>query len=423
MMAIALMLSGCNVIQPIDELMKPPKLTDEQAEIYSALEQAAGSRNIAFKYPQSGEYRSAFTFANIDSDAESEAVVFYEDTVTKSTTRMCVLDKQDGQWQAAANTAGAGTEVEFIDFNKTDTGGASNLIVGWNIPNRTGGILSVYSFNGGRIDETYSDSYSEFTMFDINSDNKQELIILSSNSVQRKTDIKIVATSRNNMELAAQTEIDRNIVEFVSIKKGLLGDNTPAVFVDGYTDDGSLTTEVFTYHNNKLSVVTQQYFINADRDSKILCDDINGDGKIEIPVTSILPGYGNVQEGEVLYLTEYKSFDGSGFNTVLTAVINENDGYLVKMPQRWVGKVTVVNHMETGEWRFYKFNRSLEDQSVELLRIRKYSKNDYQDKFEQENYITIGTKGTTEYKAYIIEQKNEPLAISQKELEAMFQII
>ena len=63
-----LLLSGCSPIQmDVEELMSPPKLTAEQAEIDSALKQALGE-NVKLKYPKSGDFRSAFVFHDIDGD-------------------------------------------------------------------------------------------------------------------------------------------------------------------------------------------------------------------------------------------------------------------------------------------------------------------------------------------------------------------
>ena len=94
-----LLLSGCSPIQmDVEELMSPPKLTAEQAEIDSALKQALGE-NVKLKYPKSGDFRSAFVFHDIDGDGEEEAIVFYQ-LDSSSTTWLTVMDRTDGQWRS-----------------------------------------------------------------------------------------------------------------------------------------------------------------------------------------------------------------------------------------------------------------------------------------------------------------------------------
>ena len=50
-----LLLSACSSFQPnLTDLMQSPKLTEEQAEIYEALTNAADVSDVQLKYPKSG---------------------------------------------------------------------------------------------------------------------------------------------------------------------------------------------------------------------------------------------------------------------------------------------------------------------------------------------------------------------------------
>ena len=72
-----LLLSACSSFQPnLTDLMQSPKLTEEQAEIYEALTNAADVSDVQLKYPKSGDYRSAFVMFDLDADGEDEALVF-----------------------------------------------------------------------------------------------------------------------------------------------------------------------------------------------------------------------------------------------------------------------------------------------------------------------------------------------------------
>lgn len=74
-----LLLSACSSFQPnLTDLMQSPKLTEEQAEIYEALTNAADVSDVQLKYPKSGDYRSAFVMFDLDADGEDEALVFLQ---------------------------------------------------------------------------------------------------------------------------------------------------------------------------------------------------------------------------------------------------------------------------------------------------------------------------------------------------------
>ena len=59
LLCTSLTLSGCAYGQTgIDGMLKPPKLSDQQNEIYAALQASVG-KNITLKYPRTGDFTSA----------------------------------------------------------------------------------------------------------------------------------------------------------------------------------------------------------------------------------------------------------------------------------------------------------------------------------------------------------------------------
>ena len=104
---LILLLSSCSFIQPtIEELMKPPKLSQQQMEVDAALKAALGTNSIKLKYPLSGDYRSAYVFYDIDSDGVEEAIVFYQPSLDESGTRINILDYQEGAWTSVYDVPG-----------------------------------------------------------------------------------------------------------------------------------------------------------------------------------------------------------------------------------------------------------------------------------------------------------------------------
>ncbi|MFW2551541.1 hypothetical protein, partial [Klebsiella pneumoniae] len=76
-------------------MLKPPSLSEEQQQIYLALQNAVGS-GITLQYPRAGEYLSAFTVVDLDADGDDEALVFYKKTslsATENALRLNVLDQ------------------------------------------------------------------------------------------------------------------------------------------------------------------------------------------------------------------------------------------------------------------------------------------------------------------------------------------
>lgn len=94
-LAACLTFTSCTGFTKVTEdLMKPPRLTAEQKEIDDALHAAVIESDISFKYPKSGDYRSAFVFHDIDGDGEEEAIVFYA-VDSSQYTRVSLMDREE----------------------------------------------------------------------------------------------------------------------------------------------------------------------------------------------------------------------------------------------------------------------------------------------------------------------------------------
>ena len=117
----AVFLSGCAIGAGIETYLKPPKLSEQHEQIYSALINTEGSK-INLKYPKSGSFLSAFVVADIDDEPTDEAIVFYEKTNYTandfSTLRINFLDQKEGRWDSMYDFAAEGTEVERVFISK-----------------------------------------------------------------------------------------------------------------------------------------------------------------------------------------------------------------------------------------------------------------------------------------------------------------
>lgn len=157
-----LLLSGCSPIQmDVEELMSPPKLTAEQAEIDSALKQALGE-NVKLKYPKSGDFRSAFVFHDIDGDGEEEAIVFYQ--LDSSTTWLTVMDRTDGQWRSTYSSSGLGDDVDFISFANVTDPQREDIVIGWSGESQGDNKVSLYTYEDGRLRSMFKDSYQQLVI-------------------------------------------------------------------------------------------------------------------------------------------------------------------------------------------------------------------------------------------------------------------
>lgn len=478
LLALCFLLTSCTGVNPFNEedLLKPPRLTAEQKEIEDALLSSVNSGDLTFKYPKSGEHRSAFIFRDIDGDGQEEALVFYVTNASDSTF-LSVLDRMpDGSWQSPNAIAGAEENVEFISFANLTDESRCDILVGWSDPTGQTKRLNVYSFLDNRLESRFEDgaqSYDTYLAANLDSEPLTELALLSRDQRDRVPSqwLHLFAYDGSVLKMMNDIRLSSYMTGCRGITSGKLSqtDARAGIFIDEITEDGTLATEVFvvgqpdgeksaapekssSYGNKRLETIIWEgmtapadltpeessalsqpaedeapvdaptlYDLTRRPDNTDVCNDVNGDGIIEIPTGRVMPGYESYDASEQFYLTQYKRLQGNALVDVFSAAINRDGGYQIKFPAAWVDHVTIVNQMENNEWRFIEYNSQLqnnplEDWSSELMRIRVVSHKDYQDK-SIENYTVLAVRGAFTYYGYIPETAAGTLSITMDQLK------
>ena len=453
--ALSLLCSSCSGFNlRAEDLMRPPKLTEEQTAIENALKSSAISGNITYKYPQSGDYRSAFVFHDIDGDGQEEALVFYAAPDLSDYARVSLLDNLNGSWVAVQEMPGSEQDVEFISFGSITRPGRQDIVIGWGSPDQEGGQLGVYAYRGGELVELYSSSYHSYLLEDLSEDGLDDLFLLERNG--DTSSLNLVSWDGYQLDRTSRVTLSQRISQIPGMTAGMLSnaDTQKGLFLDELLNDGSLATEVFTIEDGELyGVITydmpsDQVLLeearaqaegvspsagvalqsptlydltlrintsSRDQTPFPLCGDVNGDGIVEIPTNLRLPGYSDAEEGTWLYLTEYNQLKGRSLNRIYAAAVNREAGYQVVFPEEWIGRVSVVNRLEDNEWRFVEFSNSLA-QSREL------------DKFLGD-YQVFAERGMFTFYGYVPQQvqaapeEEERLEISLEELRELFSLL
>lgn len=434
---VMMLLTSCtNFSFSTEDLMQPPRLTPEQEEITHALINAAGTDDITFKYPKGGSYRSSFVFHNLDDDAEDEAIVFYQVGSMSTGTRIEILDKRDGVWQSVFCIPGIGEDVDFISFANITNLNRQDILVGWSFPVGSDKKLAVYQYDGEVIDTNFSESYHDFVVLDSNSDGLQEIILLQHGQSYEGANARLVSLSEGRLMVTDTIALSEDAVALEQVLVGQVAEDQLAVFIDQRLNGGEYVTDVVQVDGQHLRDLLKPNDADDEertlapeqdrtqREVRVLCGDVDGDQIVEVPTADLMPGYKRDKENrDPIYMTHFNHLEDGYLYPAFTAAVNVENGYMIKMPRPWVGKVTVVSQPETGEWRFFRYNGSLAEQNDVLLRVRVYSQSDYHDKFEEETFELLEKKGLFEYYGYIPKNSSQDLAITWTDLKEMFQLL
>lgn len=436
----AALLSGCSGAS-VENLLAAPKLTQEQNEIYQALINSSGS-SIKLKYPRGGEFRSAFVLQNIDSEPEEEALVFYESQSVQSgesALRLKVLDKNNGQWESMYDLACVGSEVDSISFASLGSGKTTEIIVCYSMLNQTERTLSVLNYGDGVIYELYRGSYACMEVIDLNSDGKQELVTVVPDKTNQTATAVMFTKGNKGFQKLSEAPLSVLAAEYVSVTKGQLNENTTALFLDYSRGGGQYGTDVIYCVGGRITspvnletnadgtpydVISR--FTN-DYMTDIRSMDIDGDGFVEIPSMTPLPGYETLMRSEQLCAVEWYVVENNRYKREYYSYYSSKYNFALVFPSRWQGVVSAVVNSQDNEIIFisYSAETGLEvNDSTELMRIRTIDKDDTEALVNSKDYHIIGEsedsiiccKETTGY-------LTGKLALTESELQNSFIVL
>lgn len=422
----AFTLSGCSSTS-VDTLLAPPKLSEEQTAVYEALVKSVG-KDIRLQFPKSGDYRSAFVFADIDNEPENEAIVFYEkagEVHSGANIRVNIIDKRDGKWTSVYDHAGMGTEIDRIIFSEIGER-EKGIIIGYTLLSGEKNVR-VYSYSDSMLIPEYSDIYSTMFVTDLERDNRNELVLIRPNSSNQKASVGLVSTGVNGrMSEISNVALNENTTDFVNIASGYVGSGTPAVFIDSLSG-GRLTTEIIYSVNgqlrNPLYLGESAMIEQTVRPAGYPCTDIDLDGIIEIPTQTLFPGYSESTVGIKLYSTEWNVLDNYNITRKYSSFYNISEGYCFILPSRWDGGVvTAKPDSVTGEIVFYKFRIDLNNSTSELMRIAVVTEEETPAMLD-EGYFLVKSNGNTNYLVKCPDISDEPLILTGTEISNSFFIL
>lgn len=447
--ACCLLLSACSSFQfNLTDLMQAPKLSEDQAEIYEALTDAAGVSDVQLKYPKSGAYRSAFVMFDLDADGEKEALVFYNMPSWGGNVRIMILDHQQEKWVSVYDAVGEGTDITEVDFRILTSSGRYCLMIGWEQGTSENTNISVYDYTGGQLRVLFESEYSQMLIEDIDQDGVQEILLGVFKASAKMGSIRLINDTDEGLQPVSRVVMDNTITKFLGIDIGFLSEDQTAVFVDAYTSSTQIVTEIMVYTEEGRLVPLSGHAGDLDRllvrELPVRCEDIDGDGILEIPVSlneyneeereddnrKNMIQYVRLSNPEALEMlkvetaSEQESQESVSFSfaPVWTGFLNPDYGFRFQFPDEWVNQVDVLKETNRSEWVFTLKSDAAEPTA--LLRIRVYGQDEPRDVFDNVSYERLEKRGVYEYYAAVqLSGVPERMQIGMEEVKKRFSTV
>lgn len=381
--ALAL-LSGCSMkgFSPEDTI-KAPGATGYYAGVQKALEQAVGN-DIVLKYPKVGANHSAFCSGDFDGNGKDEVLAFYQKKGESAVTRMNLLSWENGKWKSVQDLNPVGRELIEAEISDLDLDGAYEIITGWQISTAKTNQLIIYKMEGGGLVQRADETYNAFVICDIDNNGRDDVGIAVIDAQSKKANLTFNDFENNTFKTESSIMLDGGVTEYVNVIASEM-DGKTAVYLDGLKSSDVMITELIYYENGVLfnPFAKGDYAENtvtARRNGR-RCKDVNGDGKIDIPLAKPIAGY-NLVSGTGYY-TDWSDYDGKEFKSVMAAWYCTSEGYYLILDEPWKDGVTVIFDSEKGTAVFCKWNSESKSAGSEIFRIAVFDSNKFSGQNDQ----------------------------------------
>ncbi len=350
-----LTLCGCSLLEfnTSPTLVSPAATGDEEA-IQTALETfisgefgSAAADQYKLKYPNSGDYRTAFIVKDTDGDNVAEALAFYTLSDEQPLAHVNYLRKQGKEWESIADLESESADIREVQFSDLDGDGRSELLIGYEISIARDSRLCLYRLSQLAMTELASYWYTDFLVSRVVSEAQNDVTVFHISNSEYVVEATLCSMQNGEMKTRSKTFIDGYIEKFAAIDSCRLENGSTGIFADCEKENGTLITELLVWDGKRLTAPLYDAYANVTvksaRTSGLAFCDVDGDGTFEWPVSEELPlpESGN---GETLWLTRWCSYDAAAEEDVTEfySVTVPQDGYLLRVDNAWLGALAAA---------------------------------------------------------------------------------
>ena len=276
------------------ELYSLPKLPAEYTELDNCIK-AILENGAEYAAPTAGTHVQAVQLADLDGDGQEEAVAFFRNTADERPLKIYIFTAKGQSYEQTAVIEGSGTGIYSIAYEDLDQNGYTELVVGWRVSTDLQ-ALSVYSLQMGEPMELLRTNYVRYAVTDLDQDQMRELVVFRAddegNGVAdyygwQEGGLAPRTSARISMTMAQLSQQGQ-------VKKGILQEGVPALFVTGVEDSTNAITDILAVRNGELTNIVLSDVTGVSTEiapfRMLYPTDINNDGLTEVPQPVNLPG-------------------------------------------------------------------------------------------------------------------------------------
>ncbi|WP_120462093.1 hypothetical protein [Paenibacillus aceti] len=327
-------LSGCGIIDDPKSLMRTPQLSSDRESLFNVINVETKGSIIAPK-----DVKSSIRTADLDNDGVKEAIVFYETPDETVRIHGMILEQQGDSWVVQVRFDGEGQNLETFDLKDLTGDGRLNIIAGFS----GGGEdvqkgLTVYSYDGEKVENLLTIPYSNFLIDDLNQDGQLDITVVNLKRLQGATVTTYQLEGSSFKELDS-IQLDDNIEEYYNTVSGNITPKLKGIILDAAFGSHHAYSHVLVMKDGKFEdVVPSQDFMY--KNYPVYSGDVDGDGILEVGRSEKPIGWESPQY-EIPLFSYYQWEEGGGIKFIRQQYMDPSGRFYFNFPKDWPGNVTV----------------------------------------------------------------------------------
>ena len=415
---ILLAFAGCSM-QIGDSLLAPPNLPSEYVQLEKQLK-AIREEGAEYIVAESGTDRQSVQMVDLDADGYNEAVAFFR--MADGVLRAYLFEYDQGGYYQLGYIEGLNARrlhsVQFLEF---DGSGVQAIALSWTYDETENRGLTVTCYDDGRLTTMLQTQYKGILHADGNNDGKLDIFTVTVNDVTGAHRARVFELKGEVFEQTREVAMCSEVLNVLSIKLGRGTDGDNLLCIDSAAHGSGYVTDVIRWEKETDNLTMDSIIGSGSstyRQAAVFCTDIDGDGRIEVPIVE-KSGSGRI--GWFCYGSSGREHSGETYYSVA-------DGWYMFWPQNWQDEVFSQRTVNDGTsmTTFYVPVTAGAHSELRnaLLTVYVFSGEQSSDTLQSYSGVRVlQTVGSTIY-AYNIMQNDFPeYAIADWDMAGLFKII
>lgn len=419
---LILLLGGCSLATG-DGLLLLPKVPAEYVQLQQQLD-AILANGASYAVAQTGTNRQAVQLVDLDGDGDEEALAFFR---TDSGAYQVYAFRQEAEgYHSLGMAEGYGTALRAVYYPRLSDG-SSGLAMCWGFDEGGSYGMTVYGFGQHGMAVLLDIHYGDVTIRDIDGDGAEELAFAVRDNVTGLYSARVYQHRAGQYRILYEVPMCLEVRSVANMQFGTVEDDLLGLYVDSHSTAGGYVTDLICYDGQAAANRTIDQASGSGsktwRPTSVFCTDINGDGRVDVPISHIFPYEPN--EVEARARLDWYNFDREGAERQVGSTLHAvSENWYLDWPEKWGDQVRVAKGSGAGLSKtVFSLQKNGED-PAEVLTLWMFSGDDREQAAAIYKKLSSLTATAAGIYHYSVPQGADPkAALTGDELKELFHTI